>query len=109
MSKNEMLEMLDFYGNFMFYGCYIYAHAILIDTSNCIIDGEVGFCVLYNPNKELVMLFSEKGAEKELIEINDDEKAELLEKMKKAYAKKHKRELVYVWHEFTKVHKKMYA
>lgn len=60
MDKKEVIENLDFYGNYVFYSCYIYAHAVLTDSERCIIKDDIGFIALYNPTKDELLFFQKR-------------------------------------------------
>ncbi len=109
MDKKEVIENLDFYGNYVFYSCYIYAHAVLTDSERCIIDNNIGFIALYNPDKEELLFLSETENRKVLYEITEFEKLTILENLKKAYFSKYGREVVPVWRELSKLQYGKYA
>lgn len=109
MDKNEILDKLDFYGNFVLHDYYIYAHAVLTDNSRCIISNETGFIVLYNPRNNNLVFYCEKNKGKVRLKITDDEKAFILNKIKIDYLKKYDRDLVDVWRTLAFAQRKMYA
>lgn len=109
MDKNEILNKLDFYGNFVLHNYYIYAHAVLTDNNRCIISNETGFFVLYNPRNDNLVFYREKNKGKVRLKITDDEKAFILNKVKIDYFKKYDRDLVDVWREIAFIKGEMYA
>lgn len=109
MKVNEILEKVNFYGNFIMYSNHIYAHAILLDDTECSLNNSSRFIALYNPKKDELMFFSETDKSKLLIEITETEKTIILENMKKAYFDKYGRDIISVWRELSKLQNEMYA
>ncbi len=108
MDKKEIIDKLDFYGNFVLHDYYIYAHAVLTDNDRCIIS-ETGYSVLYNPRNNNLVFYCEKNTGKVRLKITEDEKAFILNKIKIDYFKKYDRDLVDVWRKLAFVQRKMYA
>ncbi len=101
---NDKLRKLEFSGNYIFNNLGIDAYGVIFQNKVCKC---TCYSVFYNPIEDTVWLFNENNNAS--MEIEGFEKAVVINKMKKAYVKKHNRDLVDTWQRFVELHQYNYA